>query len=503
MIKCHLILVFKLLYTSPHRAEECFISESGGFTLETVKTKHLGKLARVQMLLGLSLGYFMVLLDMTVMSVALPAIRTHLGGGITGLQWVVNAYTIVFAGLILSMGSLSDKYGAKRVYVIGLVVFLVTSATSAAVPSLDALVIMRAILGIGAAALTPSSLTLLAHAFPEPAERARSLGIWAAVTGIAMASGPIVGGLLVDSLGWRSIFLLNVPLAIFSLTLTAQFVRETPRNGQRNVDPVGQVTAFAVIASLTFALMEGGESYSWTSPVILTVLAITLSSAILFLVIEAKDKSPLLPLEMFRNVTVSGGMLAGIAINIGLSWTLFVMPLFFEQVRGLPAHTAGLALLPMMVPLAFNPILTGRITARIGAKVPMTVGFTLGAMGTLLQVWTDSNTNYVVMLVSLLLIGLGVSFTIPAMISAVISAAPKRHAGAASGALNSSRQIGATLGIAVLGPILKGSESFVAGMRMSFVVVTAILLIGSLLSFVLIGKETLGLRRSSKHHGGP
>jgi MFS transporter, DHA2 family, methylenomycin A resistance protein len=463
--------------------------ELGGRTVNTVHTKHLRRVPPLQMLMGLSLGYFLVLLDMTVMSVALPAIHAHLGGGLTGLQWVVNAYTIVFAGLLLSMGSISDKYGAKRVYVTGLAVFLVSSVASTAVPSLDTLIMMRAILGIGAAALTPSSLALLAHAFPEPVERARALGIWAAVTGISMAAGPMVGGVLVDFFGWRSIFLLNVSLSILSLVLTMLFLRETPRNEQKNVDLAGQITAFAVIASLTFALMEGGVLYSWSSPIILTAFALALICAVIFLVVEAKGTSPLLPLEIFKNVTVSGGMFAGIAINIGLAWVLFVIPLFLEQVRGLPAHTAGLALLPMMVPLAFNPILTGRITARIGPKIPMTVGFTLAGTGTLLQVWTDTNTNDVVMLISLLLMGIGVSFTIPAMISAVISAVPKQHVGAASGALNSSRQLGAALGIALLGPLLKSSTSFVGGMRVSFVVTTVVLLAGSLLSLLLIGKR--------------
>jgi MFS transporter, DHA2 family, methylenomycin A resistance protein len=453
-----------------------------------IQSKSTGKLAKAQLLLGISLGYFMVLLDTTVLSVALPAIRVDLGGGIAGLQWVVNAYTIVFAGLLLTMGAFADKLGAKRVYIGGLALFLAASAISAFAPSLNALIGLRAILGMGGAALMPASLTLLAHAFPEPSERARALGIWAAVTGSAMAAGPVVGGLLVDSLGWRSIFLLNVPLAIISLIMTSLLVSETNRKPRQSFDLVGQITAIATIAILSFALMEG-ETYGWNSPVIFAAFSLALLSAILFLIVETKGKTPLLPMRLFRNATISAGMLAGMAINFGLSGILFVLPLFFQQTRGLSAHIAGLAFLPMTIPLAFNPILTGRIVGKIGAKIPMTVGFSFGALGTLLQVWVDVNTSYALTLIGLLLIGFGVSFTIPSLMAAVISSVPQEQTGTASGALNSSRQLGATLGVAILGSILSGSESFIAGMHKSLIVITVILFCSSLLSFAFIGRR--------------
>jgi DHA2 family methylenomycin A resistance protein-like MFS transporter len=463
----------------------------GEFMLEKamkIQSYSTGKLAKVLLILGISLGYFMVLLDMTVVSVALPAIRADLGGGISGLQWVVNAYTIVFAGLLLSMGAIADKLGAKRVFISGLALFLAASAISAAVPSLGVLICLRAILGVGGAALLPASLTLIAHAFPEPIERARALGIWAAVTGIALAAGPIIGGLLADSLGWRSIFLLNVPLAVISLIITSLFIKETNRKPRQNFDLAGQVMAIAAIVALSFALMEG-ESFGWNSPLIFGAFSLALICAILFLIVEAKGKTPLLPLRLFRNPTVSAGMLAGLAINIGMSGILFIMPLFFQQMRGLSAHAAGLALLPMMIPMVVNPIFIGRIVGRIGSRIPMTIGFNLGALGTLLLVWVDVNTSYVLTPIGLLLIGFGVTFTIPPLMAAVISSVPKEQTGIASGALNSSRQLGATLGVAILGSILSGSESFIYGMHMSLVVTTAILFGGSLLSFAFIGRR--------------
>ncbi|RTE09184.1 DHA2 family efflux MFS transporter permease subunit [Paenibacillus whitsoniae] len=465
-----------------------------------IQPERTRKLAQALLLLGLSLGYFMVLLDMTVVSVALPAIRADLGGGIAGLQWVVNAYTIVFAGLLLSMGAIADKLGAKRVYIGGLALFLIASGTSAAAPSLGLLIGLRAVLGVGGAALLPASLSLFAHTFPEPARRARALGIWAAVTGIAMASGPVIGGLLVDTLGWRSIFLLNVPLALISLIMTMQLVGETDRHAQRSFDLSGQVSAIAGIVALSFALMEG-ESWGWRSPIIIGAFGLALLCAVTFLRVEARGKTPLLPLRLFRNPTVSAGMLAGMAINIGISGILFILPLYWEQIRGLSAHMAGLALLPMMVPMAFNPIFTGRIVARIGARIPMTIGFGLGAVGTLLQLGVDRNSGYTLTLVGLLLIGFGVSLTVPALMAAVISAVPKEQTGAASGALNSTRQLGATLGVAILGAMLSGSQSFMAGMQMSLAVTAVILLGGSVFSFLFYWAHE-GVRQvcAKRHH---
>ena len=447
-----------------------------------------GKLAKALLLLGLSLGYFMVLLDMTVVSVALPAIRSDLGGGISGLQWVVNAYTIVFAGLLLSMGAFADRFGAKRVYVGGVALFLVASVVSAAASSLSMLIGLRAVLGIGGAALMPASLTLLAHAYPEPVERARALGIWAAVTGAAMAAGPIVGGLLVDAFGWRSIFLLNVPLAGISLIMTFLYVRETDRKSGKSFDVGGQITAMIAIAALAFGLMEG-SNYGWDSPVIVAAFLLAVISASLFLRMESNGQSPLLPLRLFNNATVSAVMLAGMAINIGLSGILFVLPIFFQQTQGLSAHMAGLALLPMMIPLAFNPILTGRLVGRIGARIPMTVGFSLSAAGTFLLVWTEVDTSYVLTMIGLLMIGFGVSFTIPSLMAAVISSAPKELTGSVSGVLNASRQLGATLGVAILGSMVSGSSMFIAGMHAALIVTTVILLAGSALSFAYIGRN--------------
>ncbi|WP_336772843.1 MFS transporter [Paenibacillus sp. MMO-58] len=440
------------------------------------------------LLLGLSLGYFMVLLDMTVVSVALPAIHEDLGGGLIDLQWVVNAYTIVFAGLLLSMGVFADRLGAKRVYIAGLILFLAASAASAVVSTTGALIALRAILGIGGAALLPASLTLLSHTYPVPGERAKALGIWTAVTGAAMAAGPVIGGILADSFGWRSIFLLNVPIAAISLLLTCVLAEETPRSAQKSFDAGGQVTALAAIAALSFSLMEG-QYYGWGSPVILGTVGLAVLSMILFIMLEAKGHAPLFPLSLFKNSTVSTGLIAGMAINAGLSGVLFVLPLFFQQSRGLSAHAAGLSLLPMMLPLAFNPILTGRIVSRMGARKPMAAGFGFGAAGTLILAWIHSGTSYAWSFIGLLLIGFGVSLVIPSLMAAVMSSVAREQTGAVSGAINASRQLGSVLGVALLGAVLNGSQTFLSGMQVSFILIAILLAGGSVLTLAVFGKK--------------
>lgn len=453
-----------------------------------LQSSHLTRGTKLFVLLGISLGYFMVLLDTTVVNVALPAIHADLGGRIANLQWVVNAYTIVFAGLLLSMGTMTDKWGAKRVFIGGLLLILAASVIAAAVTSLATLIIIRAVLGIGGAALLPASMTLIAHAFPEPSERARALGIWAAVTGIALAAGPVVGGLLVDSLGWRSIFLLNIPIALVSVVLTWRLIHDTTRNPQRSLDFAGQLFAILSIAALSFAMMEG-ETYGWVSPWIMGSFGTALVCMVLLIIVESRKREPLFPLHLLRNSTLSAGMVAGMIVNIGFSGILFVVPLFFQQVRGLSAHTAGLSLLPMMIPMAINPIITGRIVSRIGPKVPMTAGFGFAAIGTWLLVGMDENASYWLIAAGLLLLGYGISLTLPSLVAAVISSAPKEQMGIASALLNSSRQLGATLGVAMMGMSVSAHVSFLSGMHAILIVIVILLFSGSFLSYRLVGRE--------------
>ncbi|GHO46184.1 MFS transporter [Ktedonospora formicarum] len=443
------------------------------------RAERSGRWRKSIILAAISLGYFMVLMDGTIVNVSLPAISHDLGGGLVGLQWVVNAYTLVFASLLLSAGALADQFGAKRIFISGLVLFMLASGISSFSPSLEVLIIMRALLGVGAAAITSTTLVIITHEFSDPAERARAVGLYAAITGIAFASGPVFGGILVDTLGWHSIFLVNVPVALICIALTMFLVRETRRNEQKRLDPAGQFFAILMIATLTYVLIES-QNLGWSSPLILIALGLAIVSTVAFLIIESRIDSPMLPLKLFANPIISAGMAAGLLINFGMAGILFVMSLFFQQGLGYSALIAGLAFLPLTLPITFNPILTSRLVNRFGARLPMITGFVLVMGGMLLQSVTDTNTSYIVIAIALILIGFGISQVLPSLITTIMTTASKEQAGIASGALNASRQLGAVLGVAILGLILNANSSFISGLHQSLLFTAGVQLLGLL-----------------------
>lgn len=445
------------------------------------------------LLLGLSLGYFMVMLDTTIVTVALPDIGRRFGGGLAALQWVSNGYTLTFAALLLTAGALSDRFGGRRVFLVGLWSFTLLSAVSAVAPSIGALVTLRALLGLAGALLVPTSLALIANAFTDPAARARALGVWAALSGAGLVAGPVVGGILTQWVGWWAIFLVNVPFGLLSIAITTRLAPETARKGQRGIDLGGQVTAVIALAALTYGLIESG-SVGWAAPRVVVALGAAVVSALAFLLIERRqtgpDASPMLPLRLFSSSTFSAGLVAGMLVNFGLSGVLFVLSLYFQQARGYSAAIAGIAFLPLTIPTAFNPIFTGRLVGRIGPRKPATIGFVMMAGGTLsLAFFAGSSIAAVAATaVSLLLLGFGVSFAIPSLIAAVVGSIPKELAGIGSGALNSARQTGAVLGVAVLGVILGTGTSSVTGARVAFATAALVLAFGAVLVAMRVGR---------------
>lgn len=436
------------------------------------------------LLIGLSLGYFMVLLDLTIVSIALPAISRSLDVGVSGLQWVTNGYTITFAALLITAGWLSDRFGGRRIFLIGLITFGVLSGISAAATNLSSLVVLRLALGAAGALLLPASLAVITRAYTDPAERSRAVGSWAAITGAALAAGPVVGGVLTETVGWRAIFLVNVPLAAISLIITLRMAPETARKQRGDLDLTGQISAVVALAALVYGLIEG-PTRGWSDAVILGAFALAAVAAVIFVVAQLRaGDAAMLPPRMFQSRGLSAALVAGLFANFGLAGLLFVLSLFFQDVRGYSSFTAGLVFLPLTIPTAINPIFTGRLVGRIGPRLPATLGFVLMSVGALIQApfTGDSALALAATIVGLLAFGFGVSFALPALVAGVATTVPAEFAGMGAGTLNSARQVGASLGVAVLGIVVNLASSDAAGTRSALVVGGVFLLIGALVA---------------------
>ncbi|MCW2888632.1 MAG: stp 15 [Streptosporangiaceae bacterium] len=411
-------------------------------------------------MLGISLGYFMVLLDMSVLSVAEPDLARSFGTSVAGLQWAVTGYTVVFAALLLSAGAVADRFGAYRVFRAGITVFGLGSLLCAAAPWLWTLVVLRALLGVAAAACVPASMAMIARLYPQPVDRARAVASWAAISGAAVAAGPIAGGVLVDLAGWRSIFLINVPLAAVVLALTAGRLAHCPAGG-RPIDWATQAVACGLLALLTDTFIAAGSSAwfhtSWSG-------AGTVLAGLVFVVLERRSAAPVLPAAVLRAGGIPAGLLAGAAVNFAMAGALFVLPLLFQQQRRLSPIETGLAFLPLTLPFTVNPLVTGRIVARVGTRSPVLAGLgLLAAGGALLGYSAAARSPYALPAAGLALSGFGVSFALPALATAVVMAAPEGMAGAAGGLFNATRQVGATLGVALMGAFIGGAGDGAAG----------------------------------------
>ncbi|MFC0598444.1 MFS transporter [Streptomyces palmae] len=415
-------------------------------------------------LLGISLGYFMVLLDTTVLSVAEPDLARSLDTSVTGLQWATTGYTVVFAALLLSAGALTDRLGAHRVFRAGIALFAVGSALCAAAPTVGALIAVRTALGAAAAACVPSSLALIGRLYPDRGRHARAVATWASISGAAVAAGPPAGGALVELAGWRAVFLVNIPLGALVLALTATRGLHCPPGGRR-LDWPAQLAACGCLALATDTLIAaGGRAWAHTA----LSLAGAIGAAAVFLRLEARSTSPVLDRVLLRAGGVRAGLAAGAAVNFTLTGSLFVLPLLFRD-RGMTPLVTGLAFLPLTLPFAVNPPLTGRIVAKVGPRRPVLGGLALLAAGTAgLAVAARTGAPYGWLALGLLLTGLGVSFALPALVTAVVSAAPQGAGGAAGGLLNAVRQTGASLGVAAMGaPLTLGTA---AGASWAFLV---------------------------------
>ena len=419
-----------------------------------------------------ALGFFVVTLDALVVNVALPSIGRELGGGITGLQWVVAGYTLMFAALLLSAGALADRIGARQSFGAGLAVFVAASAACALAPGLGVLIAARLAQGAGAAAMMPASLALIREAYHDPAERARAIAVWSLGAGVASAAGPVVGGFL-TLLSWRLIFFINLPVGAVALYLLAGVAR-SPRRAAP-FDWAGQVAAVLGMGALTYGLIEGGAA-GFAAPRVLAALAAAAAALAAFFVAQVRGAHPMVPLALFRSRPVAISVAVGFAFTVGFYGLVFLLSLHLQELRGLSPLATGLAFLPMTALSAFVTLLAPRAAARFGPCVPIAAGQTLMAVGLLGLCVAAAGAPTVLLSLLTLPVGLGAALAVPTLTALLLGSVPAERAGTASGVLNTSRQLGGALAVAIFGALVAHRETFLAGLRVSLVIAALLLL---------------------------
>jgi MFS transporter, DHA2 family, methylenomycin A resistance protein len=428
------------------------------------------------------LGFVVVLLDVSVVNVALDALRSRFATDVTGLQWVVNAYTLAFASLLLSTGALGDRFGAKRIFTAGFAVFTVASIACGIADSLALLVAARVVQGVGAALLVPNSLAMLRQAFPDAEQRSRAVGWWGAAGGIALAAGPVLGGLLVTHVGWRSIFLINLPIGVAGVALTLRHAASAAPAASRRIDLAGQLTAILALIALTVCLTEAAR-LGWHHPLVYGALLFSVVATLAFLRLESHSAEPMLPLALFRNSAFSVALVAGVIVNFAYYGLIFVFSLFFQIEQQLSAQSTGLAFLPMTVVLMAVNILASRLLNKVGAKKLMIAGMLIAASGYLLLLPVSMNGRYWTLVVPMLMAASGIAIMVPTMTNVTLSSVDASRSGIASGMLNSARQVGGMLGVAVFGFFVRDihPDAFMQGMHLSLMTAAALLLCGGVM----------------------
>jgi DHA2 family methylenomycin A resistance protein-like MFS transporter len=438
--------------------------------------------AGVTVLLAALLGFFMLSLDSTAVNVALPGIERDLGGSTAGLQWVIDAYTLMFAALLISAGAVSDRVGAKRLYAIGLAAFLASSAACGLAPTLGFLIGGRAVQGSAAAVMLPASLALVRQAYGDPVRRAKAIAVWAVGGTVAMAGGPVAGGALTSGLSWRAIFFLNLPAGLVALTLLSRAPRSPLRAAP--LDPAGQVSAVAALAALTFGVIEGGET-GFGRPAVLGCLLLAAVAMAAFAIAETRAAHPMVPLGLFRSRAVTVCVAIGFAVNVAFYGVIFVLSLYFQRVLGESAVTAGLMFLPMTALLPVANLTSARLGARFGPDTPIRAGLLVSVAGLVALLAVSTGPDRVLLAAALVLAGTGLGFAVPSVIVVLLDAIPADQAGMAAGLLNSSRQVGGTLAVAVFGALIAQRASFLPGMRASLLIAVVVLAAATVAAFAL------------------
>jgi len=418
-----------------------------------VAIDELSRNRRIGVLLISCLSLFIVGLDVTVVNVALPTIGRELRADISGLQWTVGAYTVVMASLLMLAGSTADRIGRKRTFVTGLTVFSLASLLCSLAPSVELLVVFRVLQAMGASMMNPVAMSIITNTFTDPRERAQAVGIWGAVFGVSMALGPIVGGALVSSLGWRSIFLINIPVGLVAIGLALRFIPESRAARPRRIDPVGQMLVIVLLGALMYGIVEA-PNRGWSSPVILVALAASGAALLALLRYEPRREEPLVDLRFFRSIPFTSAIVISLAAFAAFGGFLFLNTLYLQEARGLSPLRAGLAILPLAAMTVLISPLSGRLVGHRGPRLPLAVaGFCLVSACAMLA-GIDADTPLVQLVAAYAIFGIGFGFVNAPITNAAVSGMPRAQAGVASALATTSRQIGMTLGVAVIGAIV-------------------------------------------------
>jgi EmrB/QacA subfamily drug resistance transporter len=401
------------------------------------------------------LSLFIVGLDATIVNLALPSIRRELGASVTGLQWTVDAYTLVLAALLVLSGSTADRLGRRRTFQVGLVLFSVGSLLCSIAPTVGLLIAFRMVQAAGGSMLNPVAMSIITNTFTERRERARAIGVWGGVVGLSMAAGPLVGGALVETVGWRSIFWLNVPVGVLAVVLTALFVPESRADRPRKLDPVGQLLVILILAGTVFGIIEGPGS-GWGSPLIVGSFTVAALSLLALLRYEPRREDPLLELRFFRSVPFSGATVIAVCAFASLGGFLFLNSIYLQETRGFSALHAGLLTLPMAATTAVFAPLSGRIVGAWGARVPLVIaGIGLTTAGLLLTTITPTSP-IPLLVIAYAAFGTGFGMVNAPITNTAVSGMPVQQAGVAAAIASTSRQVGAALGVALIGAFAGG-----------------------------------------------
>lgn len=404
------------------------------------------------------LSLLLVGMDVTIVNVALPAIERDLRATLSGLQWIVDAYTLVVASLLMFSGSMSDRFGRRRVFQLGLTLFLAGSLLCSLAHTIAALILFRALQGLGASMLNPVALSIIANVFKTPKDRARAIGIWGAVAGVSLAIGPLLGGVLTQTVGWRSIFWINVPIGLAALALAAKYVPESKAPRARAVDPVGQALVFVGLAALTYAVIEGPRA-GWASWLIRGLFAASALAWFTFVRYEPKRSDPLVDIRFFRSVPFSTATLLALCVFASFAGFLFLNALYLQQARGFSAFFTGLCTLPLAAMMMLCAPLSGRMVGSYGARPSMLAAGAGLLLSTVMLTHLTVQTPLGLLLVAYALFGVALGMVNPAITNSAVAGMPLAQAGVAAAIASTGRQVGAALGVAVAGTVVSASRA--------------------------------------------